>query len=268
MDRHPPVPDAGIPREWVDSAREAISDNAKFSRAGGRFWELSGLLKCSECGCGMLGNSPTPGSSKKVHHYYRCRTRHLQGKEACTMLKNIRAGEAEHAVWSFVTDLLLNPDALKEGLDEMIKKDHASNRGDPEEEATVWLGQLADVERKRGKFQDMAAEGLITFDELGAKLAALEETRQTARRELAAVEGRTERLRALERDRDILLENYAERMPEALDILEHEERHRVYNMLRLRVRAFPDGALEVSGALREELLVCRNETTSSPSRST
>ncbi len=112
------MPDAGIPREWVDSAREAISDNAKFSRAGGRFWELSGLLKCSECGCGMLGNSPTPGSSKKVHHYYRCRTRHLQGKEACTMLKNIRAGEAEHAVWSFVTDLLLNPDALKEGLDE------------------------------------------------------------------------------------------------------------------------------------------------------
>jgi hypothetical protein len=59
----------------------------------------------------------------------------------------------------------------------------------------------------------MAAEGLITFDELRTKLAALEETRQTARRELAALEGRAERLRALERDRDSLLEDYAEMMP-------------------------------------------------------
>ena len=42
--------------------------------------------------------------------------------------------------------------------------------------------------------------------------------------------------------------------------LEPEERHRVYNMLRLRTVAFPDGALEVSGALGEELLVCKNQT--------
>ena len=60
-----------------------------------------------------------------------------------------------------------------------------------------------------------------------SKLAALEETRQTARRGLCALEGRTERLRAFERDREALLENYAEMMPEALRSLEPEERHRV-----------------------------------------
>ena len=114
----------------------------------------------------------------------------------------------------------------------------------------------------------MAAEGLITFDELRAKLAALEEMRQTARRELAALEGRSQRLQALERDRDTLLQNYAELIPEALDALEPEERHRVYKMLRLRVVAFPDGTLEVSGALGEDLLICNSETTRSPSRST
>ena len=33
----------GIPREWVDRARETISDNVKFSRAGGRYWlDMSG----------------------------------------------------------------------------------------------------------------------------------------------------------------------------------------------------------------------------------
>jgi site-specific DNA recombinase len=263
-----PVPDSGVPREWVDAAREAISDNVKFSQAGGRFWELSGLMKCSECGCGMLGNSSTNGSRDKAYHYYRCRTRHLEGKGACLMSKNIRAQEAEHAVWSFVTELLLNPETLRAGLDEMIDRERLGTHGNPEEETALWLDRLAEVEHKRASFQDMAAEGLITFDELRIKLAALDETRQTARRELATLEGRSERLRALERDRDALLETYAEIMPETLDALEPEERHCVYKMLRLKTVAFPDGALEVSGALREGLLVCKDETRRLPSRGT
>src|SRR5919202_1509774 len=209
-----PVPDAGIPRAWVDVARVAIRENARFSHAGGRFWELSGLMKCSQCGRKMLGNSSTSGSRNKIYHHYRCRTRHLEGKGACSMSKNIRAEDAEHAVWSFISSLLLNPEALREGFDEMMRRERAGNHGNPEAEAAVCLDRLADVERKRSSFQDMAAEGLITFDELRNKLAALEETGQTARRELAALEGRTERLRALERDREVLLKNYAQMMPE------------------------------------------------------
>lgn len=154
----------------MDRAREAISNNAKFSRAGGRFWELSGLMKCSECGRGMLGNSPPNGSRKKVHHYYRCRTRHLEGTGACSMAKNIRVGEAESVVWSFVTSLLLNPNALREGLDEMVRRELATNHGNPEEEAAIWLDRLAEADHRRTNFQDMAAAGLISFDELGVKL--------------------------------------------------------------------------------------------------
>ena len=75
-------------------------------------------------------------------------------------------------------------------------------------------------------------------------------------------------LKAEERDRDALLENYAEMMPEALDVLQPEERHRVYKMLRLRAVAFPDGSLEVSGALGEELFVCKDPTRWSRSRGT
>jgi hypothetical protein len=37
-----PVPDSGIPREWVDVARKRIKDNRAPSSAGHRFWELSG----------------------------------------------------------------------------------------------------------------------------------------------------------------------------------------------------------------------------------
>ena len=37
-----PVPDAGIPKEWVLAAREAIKDNVWTSRAGDRVWDLAG----------------------------------------------------------------------------------------------------------------------------------------------------------------------------------------------------------------------------------
>jgi hypothetical protein len=192
----------------------------------------------------------------------------MEGTGACSMWKNIRAGEAERAVWSFVSNLLLNPDALREGLDEMMRRELATKHGNPEEEAAVWLNRLVEADSRRANFQDMAAAGLITFDELGAKLNALEETRKTARKELAAIKGRTEHLRAIERDRAALLEGYAGLMPEALEDLDSEERHRIYNMLRLRVSAFPDGTLEVGGTLSDGHLVCKESTRRSLSRGT
>src|SRR5215211_8024826 len=49
-----PVPDSGIPREWVDAAREALKHNRRPARAGDREWELSGgILRCAECGRAM-----------------------------------------------------------------------------------------------------------------------------------------------------------------------------------------------------------------------
>src|SRR5215210_6397357 len=38
-----PVPDSGVPREWVDAAREAIKDNVRPSDAGRRYWNLKGF---------------------------------------------------------------------------------------------------------------------------------------------------------------------------------------------------------------------------------
>ena len=108
----------------------------------------------------------------------------------------------------------------------------------------------------------MAAEGLIDFDELRAKLVALEESRDTARRGLARLEARREQLAELERDRDTLIERYAGMVPEALDALVPEKRHRVYNLLKLRVNLSTDRAQEVSGALGDVADVCETETLS------
>jgi hypothetical protein len=52
-----PVPDAGVPKEWVLGAREAIQGNAWSSNAGDRVWNLTGgVIRCAECGRAMSVN--------------------------------------------------------------------------------------------------------------------------------------------------------------------------------------------------------------------
>jgi hypothetical protein len=54
-----------------------------------------------------------------------------------------------------------------------------------------------------------AAEGLIDFDELRAKLEGLEADRKTAAREFEAVRSRAERLASLKLETEALIEAYS-----------------------------------------------------------
>lgn len=251
-----PVPDAGIPRKWVDAAREAIKDNRLLSSAGYRFWELSGgVLRCGGCGYSMMTNSVSSPDKTRLNHYYRCSKRLKDGKDACAQRKNYRADTAEPQVWELVSSILQNPKQLRADLERMIEVEREGMRGDPDRGAKTWLEKLAEVSRMRSGYQEMAAKGLITFEELEEKLQDLEETRNTAEREL-------EMLRShWERGKDVIVETYASMAPEALANLTPEERHRVYEILKLRVVAQLDGTLEVNGALAENLGISNLEPT-------
>ena len=145
--------------------------------------------------------------------------------------------------------MLSDPERLRKGLNAMIEEQRGALWGDPEGETRSWLERLAALDRKRDGYLDLAAEGLMGHDELRGKLARLQEERETAERELAAIDGRKERLEQMERDRDAVMERYSGVIPESLDDLSPEERHQIYRMLRLQVLAYPDKSLEVSGAL-------------------
>jgi hypothetical protein len=99
----------------------------------------------------------------------------------------------------------------------------------------------------------MAADGLVTFDELSAKLQALEAERATALGELENLKLRRTRLEDLQRAKETLLKEYAGIVSEDLDGgLTPEKRHQVYRMLRLRVRVpcSKANAIEVEGVLK------------------
>jgi site-specific DNA recombinase len=244
-----PVPCSGIPREWVDAARDAIEDNRRTSSAGQRTWTLSGgLFVCGACGRRMAAVTTNRPNGKR-YFYYRCPRRVQDGSSACSQAKYHAADNVESGVWNAVRRVLTEPDRLRAGLEHLIEQEGRGLRGNPEGEADAWLEKLAETDRKRNGYIDLAADGIMSREELKAKLAQLDETRRTAERELEALRVRRERLEEMQRDKDALLAHYAALAPEALDALTPEERHRLYGMLRLTVTSSPDGVIELTGAL-------------------
>jgi hypothetical protein len=220
-----PVPDSGVPREWVDAAREAIKDNRKNSNAGRRFWELSGgILRCGECGWTMQAHNVVSKANNRLF-------------------------------WGEVRRYLEEPERLRADLDRKIELERSGTRGEPEQEMKLWAEKLAEADAKRVRFQHAYAEGIIGLDDLKARLAELDDARTTAEQAIAILEGRIEHVRSLEEDRDAVLADLEAMAPKVLDCLDPEERHRFYKMLRLRVRLWPDRSLEITGAFPEPIKV-------------
>ena len=53
----------------------------------------------------------------------------------------------------------------------------------------------------------------------------------------------------LQTDKDALLESRADMMPQALDGLAADKRHRIYMMMKLKATALLDGGVEVNGVI-------------------
>ena len=241
-----PVP-ARLPRSVVDQARATVTSRKVSERKYlAREWELRGIIRCS-CGAAMRTQTTNP-RGRGLYYYYAC-TRRRKFRKMCNCKQSaMQAHKVEPVVWGFVSGLLKDSERVRHGMEKMIALERAGAKGDPEREAEVWLRKLAEADGKRARYQEMAAEGLITFDELRAKLAELESMRKTAQRELEGLRDRRERVEELERDRDALLESYAEMVPESLDGLSGTERNELYRTLRLRVTPLPEGDYKVEGA--------------------
>jgi hypothetical protein len=257
------VPNSGVPRSLVDLARDRIKDTISPKKVASKVWELSGgIIYCGSCGRRLDNQRTRKGVGDGYHHQYRCRTRHRYGPESRSLRGMRRADEIEAQVWEAVSGLMKDPEQPRSDLQGVIDHERRDIRGELQREVKVWLGKLAEDDRKRSGFQDMAAEGLISLDELRIKLGGLEETRKIAQWELDTLASRQERFEALERDKEAILEAYARMAPEALDALAPEERHQFYRMLRLRVIVGPDGATQISGAFNEAQTMWPSETTS------
>jgi len=109
----------------------------------------------------MVSHSVKGTNKSARYSYYRCIKHRREGDEACVNAKSYRANELEQRVWQFVSGLLKDPERIRKGLEAVIEEERAGMLGDPQRQPKVWLKKLSEVDNKRSRFQDMAAEGLI-----------------------------------------------------------------------------------------------------------
>src|ERR687893_2057843 len=182
-----PVPDPGIPREWVLAARDAIKDNERVSNCGRRFWELTGgVLRCAACGGAMATNYMTPRQTG----YYRCGKRYRVGKHVCSQGKNIRAEETEAVVWSFVSRVLKSPERLRRGMDEMLDEMKTLTSRSPSDDEENWLKKLAEREAQEERLLDLYLEGKLEVSRYESRVSQLKLSRKTLEEELERIRDR------------------------------------------------------------------------------
>ena len=260
-----PVPDSGIPPEWVYAARRILEERSTPSAAGNRFWELTGsVLVCGGCGWSMVADRRRKKAGADYFLYYRCNKKKNHGSDACGMPRSWRAEETEEAVWSWVKGQLLNPERLRAGLERFLGEERSAVRGDPELLLEACLRKISGLDDQRLRAQNLAIEDLLSTAELRERLAGLDDQRRTLEREAAALRNQREALTNLELEAEALLERYASMVPEGLEHFKPEDRHEAYQALRLKVIAGVDGSIEATGVLSgllSEDLLCRTKNT-------
>ena len=157
-------------------------------------------------------------------------------------------------MWSFVSGLLKDPERLRAGMDALIEAELAGG-ADPGAEARVLHEKIDECARSRAAYQDQQAAGLMTLDELAARLEDLDRARSLAEAELANLSERQKRAEDLSRDKEALLVSYSEAVPRELDELSAEDKNHVYRLLRLEVAPAGEG-FRVSGAFCSSELSC------------
>jgi site-specific DNA recombinase len=232
-----PVP-AYLPRKLVDQARLMIESRTGLERKHqARQWELKGVLRCS-CGQNMITN--TSHHKGEAYHYYRCKRASAYGPDACPQ-RMIRIDRVEPLLRDFVFGVLSDPDTIQRGLDSLIQRETEEVRDDPEQVVTTLEDRLSQNTHLRRAYQDQQAAGLMTLEELAAKLEELEDTRKVLEADLASLEHSQQKAKELENDRDSVVASLAATIPEALENLTGEEINAVYRKLRLRLIPSEEG---------------------------
>ena len=256
-----PIPDAGIPREVVMAARAQIKDNRSPSRAGHRFWTLSGgILRCAMCGRAMQAFTvPKRDGRGGPYYYYRCRGKY-EDVDRCTMRKNLPAEATERKVLNAVLDVVKDRDELIRKANEDFEDRRRSLMRSGGADGAYWQRKLLDLDAQRMEYVRQAARGRLSDDHLDALLSELDAQKAPIEQALREYKDRAGLLAELEEVRDNTVRLIRDGKWAELGITDPQARHQRYREIGLRVEASPDGALRLSWGLGHELAVSNNET--------
>ncbi len=260
---------SGLDRATVDRARDAIRENKSPSKVGDRTWELSGILKCAECGRNMIAYRRAKESGPN-HYYYRCRPGSTV--TPCPNRKSHPAERVESEVYDALRGLVDDQEMLAQKITESFAAKRRELSG-PALAVAPLVEKLADLERRKEGYWTLAADGDMPKDIMRRKVAELDEQRVGLETALDDARHRDERLAALDRQEEHLLsivsdgpDTYTliaptilteERTVEIVNLHSAladsmwapETRRELYLGLGLRVEIDEDGHIRIDGSL-------------------
>lgn len=167
---------------WYKVQEVNKAQNKKYTtnrNFNGNFF-LSGLLKCPECGTGMV-MSKSKKRSGGYYYYYMCQAFHVKGKSVCNS-NLVRKEEIEEKVLNNIA-LLVNNNTL---LDELIKEINSNSieaNKELNDDITKYNKQLRQLIDKRSKLDQDYFDNIIDSSiynrlvlQLESEYKAVEET--------------------------------------------------------------------------------------------
>ncbi|HEV2094276.1 MAG TPA: recombinase family protein, partial [Rubrobacter sp.] len=229
-----PVADSGIPHEVIDEARRKLDAKYRPRPTAVNTFELGGMLSCSICGCRITGYSGGHDARGNPYRYYVCNKRNRITSQ-CPKGASWNAGKLEKEVMRRVESFLQDPEAVRITLDKAIEE---LGSGNP----APWLLKVEECDRRRAAYQDQQADGLMSKDELRARLDKLAQEREFAASQLRDTEASQKRQDALRSTRDSLLGVYKDGIVyDGLNYLTAEIRREIYSSLSLTGVLSADG---------------------------
>lgn len=138
---------------------------------------FTGVMRCPVCGHGMVAQRATRKSKKtgeiKYTPYYQCGQFVNKGSAVCRA-NSVRADYAEQEIMSRVQRLLDNPQLIDDLTASMNGK-RTVDKKPLEQELQRLEKELADIDRKKGKYYKLYEEDMLEPKELKTKINELAE---------------------------------------------------------------------------------------------
>ena len=183
-----PIPDAGIPPEWVDAARANLKGDRP-SKANHRFWELSGHVVC-KCGCKLVSRVTHKNGSK--YYYYVCSRYTRDGREACPHGRWVNAEKLERDVyWALQR---IEPQDFEAQIQTLIDQERA-----PEAEIRGAHEVIENVAHERNKLVRLYTTGRLDDAQYDSHADELKRREEAAHHELERLTSSEERIERLKR---------------------------------------------------------------------
>jgi len=166
-----------------DAARARLEVNKRMSKRNRKYhYLLAGHVVCGHCGLRMIGRATHKG---KYKYYYCPATMRRDSARDCN-LPHIRADRVDEEVWSWVKDLLTDPDAIERGLSELRAKQ------DQGQQLRELDKRIAAQSRKLDRLVDLYVDGDLGKQRFARKKTDLENA-------IEAFEAERDRLLAAQR---------------------------------------------------------------------